>query len=428
MQIAAERAQAQEAARQVAESRSELDAQERRHAVEVQRLEAELERVRSEAEAISQQSVADAARLRDELEITMRRDFADLLQRSMQFKDAEEANTRAAQASCAQLAHELAEQHQLVQSLMSRASEAECESQISHGELSALKMVLTSMLNDSPATQLEELKGLVTHMETREMALQESAQIAKEARLQAIESQQAAQDALIAERQEVERLKQVIVTKEAGFDESLRGMKCEVREKADVFTEAENLQQQIVSVLKTKLQTTEAALQSVEEVNSELRSTIRTADVRAAEMSDLLHCTKHKLQFAETELAVLQKVHEETLQRLQHATEEAAKVQKLTKELTFVRRDLEDAERKAFRFEKESWQDRSSSIYMRTRKAWSPQHDMLQVKIREEEAQTRARGLTEQLQLKAQEAEQLERKLRQEAKDSLTDAAKECKY
>jgi hypothetical protein len=52
----------------------------------------------------------------------------------------------------------------------------------------------------------------------------------------------------------------------------------------------------------------------------------------------------------------------------------------------------------------------------------------MQVKVREEEADKRARSLAEQLQLKSQEAEQLERKLRQEAKDALTDSAKECAY
>jgi chromosome segregation ATPase len=130
------------------------------------------------------------------------------------------------------------------------------------------------------------------------------------------------------------------------------------------------LQQQVISALKTKLQTTEAALQSVEEANTELRNSIRSSDGRASEMSDLLQATKHKLQLAETELALLQKVHEETRHRLRHVSEEAVKkeaeaakeavkVEKLSKELTFVRRDLDDAERKIFRFEKESWQDRS---------------------------------------------------------------------
>ena len=50
----------------------------------------------------------------------------------------------------------------------------------------------------------------------------------------------------------------------------------------------------------------------------------------------------------------------------------------------------------------------------------------MQVKVREEEADKRARSLAEQLELKSQEAEQMERKLRQEAKDALTDSAKEC--
>jgi hypothetical protein len=102
------------------------------------------------------------------------------------------------------------------------------------------------------------------------------------------------------------------------------------------------------------------------------------------------------------------------------------KVEKLSKELTFVRRDLDDAERKIFRFEKESWQDRSLRDYACA--CASCNLDTLQVKVREEEADKRARSLAEQLQLKSQEAEQLERKLRQEAKDALTDSAKECAY